>query len=69
MLELRITVIVPVMVTRVVVAIAAGQKPTLAGEHRFNGARSAESCIRKAGAEPGLTPGRVGLADAKQRSG
>ena len=29
------------------------------------GAFSAESCIRKAVAERGLTPGPVGLADAK----
>src|SRR5262245_56222357 len=35
----------------------------LGGERRFSGARSAESCIRKAVAEHDLTPGLVGLAD------
>jgi hypothetical protein len=48
-----------------IVSHANGQKPTLFGERRFRCALSAESCIRKAVAERGLTPGLVGLADAK----
>jgi hypothetical protein len=45
--------------------MTAGQQPTASDVRRFSSARSAESCIRKAVVERGLTPGLVGLADAK----
>ena len=45
-------------------AIAAGPEPTVGGDRRLSSAPSAESCIRKADDERGLSSGPVGLADA-----